>query len=122
MIEGYRSTTYGFQANANESLIIALECDNADCFFNVVDAAAPYGEALFAGLDEQMRRATVRFPSRGIFLIRPYLHPAAAQRNEIANYTLIASPAGPMVSPSADEADRIDFAPSGKNDRLIPAY
>ena len=121
-IEGYKSTAYGFQANANETLIIALESDNADCYFNVVNAEMPYGEALFAGLDEESRRATVRFPSSGIYLIRPYLREAAAERNEIANYTLLASPVGPVASPSPDEVDKIELAPSGKDDRLIQAY
>lgn len=121
-IEGYRSTAYGFQANANETLIVSLESDNTDCYFNVVNAEMPYGEALFAGLDEESRRATVRFPSKGIYLIRPFLREAAAQRKEIANYTLLVSPVGPVAPPSPDEADKIELVPSGKDDRLIQAY
>ena len=82
----------------------------------------PDGEALFAGLDKESRRATVRFPSSVIYLIRPYLREAAAERIEIATYTVLASPVGPVASPSLEEADKIDLAPSGKEDRLIQAY
>ncbi len=121
-IKGYSSTAYGFSANAKEILIIALESDNADCYFNVVNAEMPYGEALFVGLQGGSRRATVRFPSRGIYLIRTHLREGAAQKKEIANYTMIVTSVEPGVPPSPDETDKIKFAPSGKQDRLIQAY
>lgn len=121
-IKGYRSTAYGFPANANETMIIALESDNDDCFFNVVNAETPYGAALFVGLEEGSRRAMIRFPSRGIYLIRPYLRETAAQKNQIANYTLIASSVERGIPVSPDESEKFDLAPSGKEDRLIQAY
>ena len=121
-IKGYSSTAYGFPANANETLIIALESDNDDCYFNVVNAEMPYGAALFVGLEEGSRRAMIRFPSRGIYLIRPYLREAAAQKNQTANYTLIASSVERGIPASPDESDKVEFAPSGKEDRLIQAY
>jgi len=64
----------------------------------------------------------VRFPSRGIYLIRTHLREGAAQKKEIANYTMIVTSVEPGVPPSPDETDKIKFAPSGKQDRLIQAY
>jgi hypothetical protein len=119
-IEGYRSTAYGFYTSASEILDITVESDNADTYFNVVNAEMPYGAALFVGLKEQSSRATVRFSSNGFYLIRPYLHVDAARRNAISNYSVLVSRIGPVISTSPEEADKIDLAPSGKGDLLIP--
>jgi hypothetical protein len=119
-IEGYRSTAYGFYASATEILDITVESDNADTYFNVVNAEMPYGVALFVGLKEQSGRATVRFASNGFYLIRPYMRVDAARRNSNSNYSVLVSRIGPVVSTSLDEANKIDLAPSGKGDLSIP--
>jgi hypothetical protein len=119
-IEGYRSTAYGLQARANETLEIIFDANNTNAYFNVVRADMPYGEALFVGIQESLNRAVIRIPEDGIYLVRPYLALAAARQNETASYTFRISRTAPLTAPDQGKADRKDFAPSGKSDPLMP--
>ncbi len=119
-IEGYRSTAYGLQARANETLEITFDANNTNAYFNVVSADMPYGEALFVGIQESRNRAVIRIPEDGMYLVRPYLALASARQNETASYTLRISRTAPLTAPPPGKADRKNFAPSGKSDRLVP--
>lgn len=119
-IDGYRSTAYGYEARARETLEISFEADNTDAYFNVVSADMPHGEALFVSMKAGRQRTVISFPEDGFYLIRPYLTLDAARQNETANYTLRISRTTPLPPPSPGKADRKVFPPSGKADLLVP--